>query len=267
MGIVILLSASGSPGVTATALALGLTLESRTIVLEADVSRASDIQAGYFLGKVTADERGLNGVATLAAAHRLDAVTIEREQVAVNETTSILLGFSSPTAGRGAATLWGPLADTFTDLSLEGRHVVVDAGRWAIDDPRVPLLAVADQVLCLTRQQLPAIAAAVPLVRHLRQLPQLPDADDRIRIVTRRSTPDGYDAATIARSLGAPVVGSIADDPLGAAIFAYGTEVPRPAKRPFVKDVAGLARELAGRFTARERAYADVARHQNEGAQ
>lgn len=267
MGIAVLLSASGSPGVTATALAIGLTLEAPSIVLEADAGRASDIQAGYFRGQVAAAERGLDGVSALASARRLDAMTIERELVAVNDTTSVVLGFSSPTAGGGAAPLWSQLAETLTDLSLQGRHIVIDAGRWTFDDPRVPLLAVADQVLLLTRQQLPAIASAVPLTKHLQALPQLPDAPDRIRVITRQSKPEGYDAATIGRSLGAPVLGSLSDDPLGAAIFTTGADPARANKRPFVKDVASIARELAGRFAARERTHADAARHQNGGLQ
>ena len=66
MALIVLTSASGSPGVTTTALALALTWRRPALLVEADPTGGSAVLAGYFRGRAAPTDSLID----LAFAHR-----------------------------------------------------------------------------------------------------------------------------------------------------------------------------------------------------
>ena len=73
MSIIVLTSASGSPGVTTTVMGLALAWPRPVLVVEADPTGGSGILAGHFKGQVAHAQ----GLIELAMAQRQDLVAAE----------------------------------------------------------------------------------------------------------------------------------------------------------------------------------------------
>lgn len=269
MGIAVVLSASGAPGVTTATLGIALSSPQPTLVIEADTSRTSDILAGYFRGTIPAGSRGLDGVAALVASRDLTPITIQSQEIPANESTMIVPGFQRLETGSAANALWPELAAGLLDVSQTGRDVLVDLGRWNVDDVRSALLRVADAVIVVTKTQLPAVAAARALLAHLAAGEVLADAGDRLRVVLRDGGVRGYDEAAIRKVLSAvvptTVLGHLPDDERGAAVISLGTESTgaKTRRTPFARAVAALGTDLRRHFTARDEQLEQLAAHQS----
>lgn len=231
MGIVTLVSASGSPGVTSTALGLALTWPRPVLLVEADPSGSSGLLAGFFQG--TQDQRGL---IDLVMAHRSGvlAETLPKLLLPVPDSNaSILVGSKSHEQAAGLERVWDPLLVALRGVEALGQDVIVDAGRLGLDGWPRPLVRDSDLTLLVSRTSLPALAGARSWARGLGE-ESLPDHQVQLLLVGEGRP---YRSADVARTLGLPVLGSVAWDPAGAAVFSEGA--PHPA-RP------GLGRLLAG---------------------
>ena len=108
MGVIVLASAAGSPGVTTSALGLALTWHRPVLLIEADPTGGSAILAGFFRG-TTAQTTGL---LDLAWAHReglLEDALTELPMPIPDSSASLLPGVRSHTQARSLAALWDPL--------------------------------------------------------------------------------------------------------------------------------------------------------------
>src|ERR1700683_5256933 len=102
-----LISASGSPGVTTTALALALTGPRPVIVAECDPG-GGDILAGLFAGHLAAP-RGLLGVAFEAGrGQAASAAELSSHLVPLDESGSrrLLAGFADPRHAPSLSPVW-----------------------------------------------------------------------------------------------------------------------------------------------------------------
>lgn len=224
MGMLVLASAAGAPGVTTTA--LGLTLAWPRPALLADVDRdpSQAVLAGY-LGGVDPQRRGLVG---LAQAHRegrpLD-VLAECLPLPPAHQQAFLPGFANPGQVELFTPVWPALAHALSGLAAGARDVVVDAGRLGAAGLPLPLVRSADVVAVVTGSSLRSLAA----IRG--HLPALVEAAGEHGaavglVIVGEGRP--YTAREASAQFGLPVLANLPWDPAHAATLSDGA--PR-AKR------------------------------------
>lgn len=236
MAIIVLTSASGSPGVTATALGLTLTWPRPAVLVEADPTGGSGLLAGYFHGEVAHS----GGLIDLAVAHREGnlAQSLWSQMVPIPGSNALLLpGVRSHAQARSLTTLWGPLTSALRGLERNGQDVIVDAGRLGLEGAPGPLMMGADLALLTMRTTLPALSGARSWAESLRE------EFEKIGSLPRLGTlligeGQPYGAREVRKVLGLPVVESVPWDTAGASVFSTG------ANRPRKFDNSGLVRGL-----------------------
>lgn len=259
MALFTLCSASGSPGVTATALGLALSWPRPVVLVEADPTGGSGILAGYFKGGL--DHSGLMDL-VMAIRGGVLAETLPRVVMSVEGSqASILVGARSHDQAAGLARLWDPLLGVLRDVSAAGQDVLVDAGRLGLASWPRPLVAEADLTLLLTRSTLPSLVAARSWAATLGEDVLPGHAAEVLLIGAGRP----YNAAEISRTMGLPVLGSVAWDPRRAAVYAEGADRPtsrlrgaKAAERVF--DQSGYVASLRAAGEAMRKAVDGAAR-------
>ena len=230
MALITLASASGSPGVTTTALGLALSWPRPVVLVEADPTGGSALLAGYWRGQV--NQPGLLDL-VMADRHGVLADALPRMVLGIEGTeVSVLVGTKSHEQAAGLVRLWDPLLGVLR--SLPGQDVIVDAGRLGLEASPRPLIAFSDVTLLVTQSSLRALAAARSWAERL-AADVMPGHEVKL-VLTGEGNPDR--AGEVARALGLPVAASIEWDPRRAAVFADGA--PHPAVR--FGGAAGAAR-------------------------
>ena len=128
MAIITLVSASGSPGVSTTALGLGLAWPRPVVLVEADPTGGSSFLAGFYQGQ---SHPGLVEL-MMANQQRLLTEALPRLLLRVPDTElRVLPGLRSHVQAAAVRELWGPL---LTELHALGddTDVIVDAGRLGL---------------------------------------------------------------------------------------------------------------------------------------
>lgn len=243
MAVIVLASASGAPGVTATALGLALAWPRPVVLVEADPTGGSAVLAGYLRGEVPHDR----GLVNLALAHRnggdladaLPGVLLRLPGTGVD----LLPGVRSHAQATALAPVWEPLSTVLAALERTGTDVLVDAGRLGLTGAPWPLVRAADVALLVTRTSLPALSGARSWAKTL--------TDDAATAGTTAGVGlllvgEGhpYTAREIQSVLGLSVVASVAWDPVSAETFHLGAV---PGRR---FDSAPLARSLRAAVSA-----------------
>lgn len=236
MAVIALASASGSPGVTTTALGLALLWPRPVLLVEADPTGGSGLLAGYFRG-TREYEAGLIELAL--TANSIHDGLAEIAQRIEGTTVSFVAGTRSHTQAPALRELWQPLAEDLADLESTGQDVIVDAGRLGLHGSPEPLLTNADLTLLVTRTTLPALSA----VRSWADSIQRGTFDWQQAGVAVVGDGQPYKASEVGRVLGLPVVATLPDEPDAAAVFSRGAQ---PSKRfetgPLVRGLqAGIA--------------------------
>ena len=214
MAVIALTSASGSPGVTTTAVGLSLLWPRPVILVDADPTGGSGLLAGYFRG-TREYEAGLIELA-LSPADVADAL---RDVVRPFEgsTASYIAGTRSHAQAAGLRDLWPRLTDALAGLDELGQDVIIDAGRMGLAGSPEPLLASADLTVLLTRTTLPALAAARSRAETIRK-----NHDWSSPSVVLVGEGQPYRSHEVAKAIGLPVIAAVADDPDAAAVFSRG---------------------------------------------
>lgn len=257
MAVILLTSATGSPGTTTTALGLALTWPRHVLLADCDRDPAQAIQAGYLRGM----DHGGRGLMALAHLHRegtLLAPEIWRQTLPLIEQGEqqrrLLPGFTTAGASRLFEHVWGSLGEAFEMLDQRGVDVLIDAGRISVAGLPHGLLSVADAVLVCVRSSLRSLAAARI---------HLPTLDDQLRA---QPTPrpaalaiigpgQPYAASEIAAQFGLPAWLEQPWDPKSAAVLSDGATEPRRfhesrfmgrfrSEAKALSDRVGRAREL-----------------------
>lgn len=220
MAMITLASASGSPGVTTTALGLALLWPRPVLLVEADPTGSSALLAGYFRGAVEY-EAGMIELA-LTSSSLSDALCdvarpIEGTQV------SYVAGTRSHTQAGVLRDLWPPLGEALAELESTGQDVIVDAGRLGLTGSPERLLDDADLALLVSRTTLPALSALRSWSDSMRR-PAL-DWHQAGALLVGEGQP--YSAREVLAVVDLPVVATVADDPEAAAVFSRGANPPR----------------------------------------
>jgi hypothetical protein len=225
MALIVLTSASGSPGVTTSALGLALSWPRPTLLVEADPTGGSGILAGYFHGDVA----HIGGMIDLALAHREGtlAEAIPRATMPIPDTAVQLLpGIRGHWQARSLIPLWEPLSGALRALERNGQDVIVDAGRLGLAGCPEPLIYGADLTLLVTRSTLPALSGARSWAETLRgEFERMGAASSLGVLLVGDGEP--YGAREVAKVLQIPVIASLALDQDGAAVFSRGANPPR----------------------------------------
>lgn len=219
MAVIALTSASGSPGVTTTAVGLALLWPRRVLLVEADPTGGSGILAGYFRGS-REYEAGLIELA-LSPVQVADALPGVVHAID-GSNASFVAGARSHSQAAALRDLWAPLADALAGLDRHGQDVIVDAGRLGLAGSPDPLLASADLTVLLTRTSLPALAAARSWAERIRR-----DREWRSSAVVLVGEGQPYRSHEVAKVLAMPVIATVVDDHDAAAVFARGAAPPR----------------------------------------
>jgi hypothetical protein len=225
MALIVLTSASGSPGVTTSALGLALSWPRPCLLVEADPTGGSGILAGYFHGDVA----HIGGLIDLALAHREGtlAEAIPLATMAIPDTAVQLLpGIRGHAQARSLIGLWEPLCGALQALERNGQDVIVDAGRLGLAGCPEPLIYGADLSLLVTRSTLPALSGARSWAQTLRgEFEQMGAASALGVLLVGEGEP--YGAREVAKVLQVPVTASLALDQDAAAVFSRGAGPPR----------------------------------------
>jgi hypothetical protein len=248
MAVIALTCASGSPGVTSTALGMALLWPRPVLLVEADPTGGSGLLAGYFRGTLEYAGGLIELALTSSTIH--DALA-EVSQRIEGTRASFVAGTRSPAQAAALRGLWQPLSEELADLESTGQDVIVDAGRLGLVGSPEPLLAGADLTLIVARSNLPALSAVRPWADSVRR--GTVDWNQTGVLIVGEGQP--YQAREVSRVLNLPVVATLADDAGSAAVFSCGTTPPRKFQ------TAPLARSLNAAIAS---IHAAVSRHRSE---
>lgn len=241
MAVAVLLSASGSPGVTTTAVGLTLAWPSRAVLVDADPRGGSPVLAGYFGGQQGTSD----AMTTLALSLRDGSLrhALPHTLTAFPGSQAMLLpGPRTHAQAKGLSALWQPLSAELRALDGTGTDVIVDAGRLGMAGFPEPLLAGADVVLLVVRSDLVSLAAARQWADHLRDAEAAGAAVSRL-LVLGEGRP--YGAAELSKALGMTAIDGLAWDPDGAAVFSQGRQHRKLNSTPLVRGLRVLASTVA----------------------
>lgn len=220
MAVIALASASGSPGVTTTALGLALFWPRPVLLVEADPTGGSGLLAGYFRGT----REYASGLIELAlTSSSIGDALAEVAQPIEGSQVSFVAGTRSHAQASALRELWQPLAESLAELESTGQDVIIDAGRLGLAGAPEPLLAHADLTLLLTRTTLPALSALRSWADSLHRGSF--DWQQSGVLVVGEGQP--YGSREVAGVLNLPIVATLADDPESAAVFHRGATPPR----------------------------------------
>ncbi|MGE0307843.1 MAG: hypothetical protein AB7N61_13445 [Acidimicrobiia bacterium] len=248
MAVIALTSASGSPGVTTTAVGMSLLWPRPVLLIEADPTGGSGLLAGYFRGTREYGGGLIELALTSSSIHDGLAEVSERIK---GTGVSFVAGTRSHTQSPALRDLWQPLSEELADLESTGQDVIVDAGRLGLIGAPDPLLVNADLTLIVTRTNLPAISAVRSWADSVQR--GAPDWQQAGVLVVGEGQP--YKSREVAQALNLPVIATLPDDPESAAVFSRGSQPPKRF------EVGALARGLQAAIAA---IHATVSRHRSE---
>lgn len=245
MAVVTLSSASGSPGVTTTALGLALLWPRPVLLVEADPTGGANLLAGYFRGTCEYDA----GLIELAlTASDLGEALADVAQSIEDTTVSFVAGTRSHTQAGALRDLWEPLARELADLESTGQDVIVDAGRLGLHASPQPLLDAADLALLVSGTTLPNLSG----LRSWAEAFQRPALDWHQSGILLVGEGQPYNSRDVAAAVHLPVIASLPDDPETAAVFSRGAQ---PSKRhetsPLVRGLNSAIASIHSTITRR----------------
>lgn len=219
MSVIALTCASGSPGVTTTAVAMALAWPRPVLLVEADPTGGSGILAGLLRG--TSDYEV--GLIELALSPLGVVETLRDVTRPLGGNASFVAGTRSHSQAGALRGVWEQLSTALADLDASGQDVIVDGGRLGLVGSPAPLLEAADLTLLVSRATLPALAAARSWAEEVRD----PAAGWRHAGILLIGEGEPYRATDVSKVLGMPVVTDLPDDPEAAAVYHRGAEPPR----------------------------------------
>lgn len=251
MALVVLASASGSPGVTTTALGLAQVWHRPVVLVDADPVGGSALLAGYFQGTVVDDD----AMVSLVMAQRDGrlAEVLPRTLLTIPGTAIAILPGPKSHAQAGSLTdLWPGLAFELRALEQNGHDVIVDAGRLGMVHSASALIAAADMALLVTRSSLPALAAARQWAVDLAAGSS--DGTGAAAVGTLLVGPGRpYAVSEVSGVLSTPVLESIAWDPRAARVLSEGEKPPQTrwnARDGLVRSYRASAAAITTRIAA-----------------
>lgn len=257
MAVIVLTSASGSPGVTTTALGLALAWPRHVLLADCDREAGQAVQAGYLRG-MDCGGRGLMAIARLHREGTPLAPELWRQTVSLTQAGDtqrrLLPGFTSAGASRLFEHVWSSLGEAFAALDDRGADVLVDAGRISVHGIPPGLLANADLILVCVRSSLRSLAAArIHLLTLEDQLASLPSSRSTGLVIVGPDRP--YSARDITKQFGLASLAEPAWNQEAAAVLSDGAAEPKRFHAGrfmghFRSSAVSLSQHVAGLRTA-----------------
>ncbi|TRW47445.1 hypothetical protein [Georgenia yuyongxinii] len=247
MAVITLCSASGSPGVTTTALGLALLWPRPVLLVDADPTGGSGILAGFYQGMQQYEV----GTVELARSP-LDLSDSLRGVVRPIDGTNVsyVAGTSAHQQATGLGDLWGRLSPTLDELESTGQDVIVDAGRLGLPGWPQAMVALADLTLLVVRSHLPSMAGSRSWATALRK-EAAPWRQPGFLVIGAGKP---YSTAEVSKVLGLRVVAKVADDAEAAAVYHRGETAPRRFESGRYVRSLHAAAEAIGATVSRRRA-------------
>ena len=252
MATTLMLSLSGSPGVTTTAVGLTEAWDRNVVLIEADTSKSSSVLPGYLLGQVPWPGKNLVNLAVAWGQHgqithhdlwaQLHPLNPGDGQEA---TKQLLPGLKEPRQQVNLGRVWPDLAQAAQRLDSAGTDVLIDAGQWQPGDQREALLQAADLVILIARPTLPDAFAALNRLEELRDVLKSVGHAGHLRLVTVQTLHSGQSSDDFARTLQLPLMAQLPEDPESAAVWSYGAPPAlRHHKKPLPKALGHLVTSI-----------------------
>lgn len=223
-------SVAGAPGVTALTMALSYTWADSTLIVEADISRASAILGGWYQGSEPAT-RGLIELAIKASHGPLQPEHFWEEVLQMDDRQYVLPGLLDPASATSVTpSLWAGLAAWTNSLASGGLTTLVDLGRLAPDDARATLISSLRRLIVVCPSTLPDILAVHQALPFIRAMLPTGMADTAVGLVL--ATVPGitnYTGREVREHLQLPVWATIPHDRAAAMRFTHHTR-PVPSK-------------------------------------
>ncbi len=226
MSLIVLTSASGSPGATVTALGLALAWPRPVVLVDADPTGALAIPAGYLHGAELPTDRT---IVDLAMSHRHGTLETDLPRALMTLPRSKVQYLRGPLGhaqARALGGLWEPLATVLKSLERNGQDVIVDAGRLGLEGSPAGLISGADLTLLAARSNLPAQIAAKDWSGTLRDMCEAGEHLNNLGAVLI-GPGEPFGAKEVAKVLQIPVVATVAWDEPSAAVFSLGKDPGR----------------------------------------
>jgi len=245
MGVVVLCSAGGSPGVTTTAVGLALAWPRPVLLVEADPTGASGVLPGFLQGRQPPTRSVIDLAIALQQGHLGQTLLATALPLGDSTRASFIPAVKTHRQAAAMTSVWEPLAEELLRLSQAGQDVLVDAGRLGLEWFPAPLLARATVSLLVTRCSLPAVATARVWAPWLGELSRLNAVTTGLCLV---GAGQPYPAGEIGRYLKLRPLASLPLDPAGALVFSAGASPPRrrlarsALARALVSEAASLAK-------------------------
>lgn len=229
-------SASGSPGVSTTALGLALVWPRDVILIEADTVGASAALAGFFAGSLhpRATILDISPGADFEEQLMARSIALTDNQSPIRR---LVPGISNPLHGPQLSTRWDALAPALSDLERAGIDVLVDIGRIHSPHLAAPILQTSDITALVLRPTITATLIARSTIKNRHLAEEEGISVPAFHLITI-SSPDAYSPGEVGKALRQPVLGSLPWAPKHASVFAHG----RPRPRGF--DTSSYARSL-----------------------
>lgn len=242
--MIALTSASGSPGVTTTALGWALSRGRPTVLVDADPTGGAAMLAGYLRGQMVPPDALLE----LWAAHqqgRLRAALPSLTMPLPGSQVGLLPGTRSHGQARSLAGLWEPLLAALKALEGTGQDAIVDVGRLGLAGSPTPLLHGADLALVVCRSDLVSLSALRSWLTTLHtELGEVGGASclGVVLVGSGRPYTEGEVGTVLAEVCGgrSPVLACVGWDPKTAAAFSAGTQVRRLESSRLVRSLRTL---------------------------
>ena len=244
MAVITLTSASGSPGVTTTALGWALSRGRPTVLVDADPTGGASMLAGYLRGQMVPPDALLE----LWAAQQQGRLRAALPSVTMSlpgSQVGLLPGTRSHGQARGLVGLWEPLLSALKALEGTGQDVLVDVGRLGLAGSPTPLLHGADLALVVCRSDLVSLSALRSWLATLHtELEEVGGATSLGVVLVGPGRP--YSEAEVGKVLAqvcggrSPVLASVAWDPKAAAAFSAGAQVRRLGSSKLVASLRHL---------------------------
>ncbi len=251
--IIAVTSFAGAPGVTTAAAALAVHWPRPVVLIEADTSAVSSLMAGFLRANFAPGDAGVEKLAfsfsrgLIGTEDILDAefkIAIALHDLAPIPSAPIpsipeghkmwvIPGFTNLAVVDGVRGLWARLPHLLGGIGQGGIDIILDLGRLHVEDPRLPLLDVADRVLVTST------ASVNDLNRTYRRL-ELEDINQRARTLAGERywallvepVAEGVPAREFSKHV-LPVVATLPFDSTGAATFSHGRPDPKPHRNSY----------------------------------
>lgn len=253
MAVIALTSASGSPGVTTTALGWALSRGRATVLVDADPTGGAAMLAGYLRGQMVPSDALLE-LWTAQQQGRLRAALPALTMTLPGSAVGLLPGTRSHVQARSLGGLWEPLLAAFKALDGTGQDVIVDVGRLGLAGSPTPLLHGADLALVVCRSDLVSLSALRSWLSTLHtELEEVGATSSLGVVLIGPGRP--YSGGEVGKVLAnvcrgeSPVLASLAWDPKAAAAFSTGAQVRRLASSSLVRGLRTLDEVARTRIT------------------